>query len=71
MELKAPLHGRVRNTECKGLVINYGDGGGGAVGYKMGKIRVRNFSRPPPPPFKEWELFAAPPSIRLKLQATM
>ena len=27
----------------KGLVINYGEGGG----YKMGKSRVRNFLRPP------------------------
>ena len=30
---------------CKGLVINYGEGGGG---YNMGKSRVRNSLRPPP-----------------------
>ena len=30
----------------KGLVINYGEGGGG---YKMGKSRVWNFLCPPPP----------------------
>ena len=49
----------------KGLVINYGEGGGG---YKMGKSRVRNFLRPPSrqgktfcaPPFKEWKLFVTP-----------
>ena len=53
----------------KGLVINYGEGG-----YKMGKLRVRNFCAPPPhpqdrvkvfapPPFKGWELFAPPFSL--------
>ena len=30
----------------KGLVINYGEGGGG---YKMGKSLVQNFLHPPPP----------------------
>ena len=63
----------------KGLVINYGEGG-----LQNGKIGVRNFWRPPPPPprqrktfqpplplfLKEWKLFADPPSIWLKLQAT-
>ena len=51
----------------EGLVINYGRGG-----YKMGKLRVRNFLHPPPPqdrvklfappppPFKEWKLFQLP-----------
>ena len=34
------IHG-ARDT--KGLVINYGEGGG----YKMGKSRVQNFLRPP------------------------
>ena len=47
-------------------------------GYEMGKSRVQNFLRAPPPPaqdrvklFKEWKLFAPPPrlSIWLKLQA--
>ena len=61
--------------EDKGLVINYGE-----VGYKMGKLRVRNFLRPPPsrqgktfrtpPPFKEGKVFCAPPSIWLRIQAT-
>ena len=50
----------------KGLVIDYGEGGG----YKMGKSRIRNFLVPPPqdrvklcvppPPFKEWKLYAPP-----------
>ena len=48
----------------KGLVINYGEGGG----YKMGKSRVRNCLRPPSrqgktfraSPFKEWKLFVPP-----------
>ena len=30
---------------CKGLVINYGEGGG----VKMGKLQVQNFLRPPLP----------------------
>ena len=42
----------------------------GRGGYKMGKLRVQNFLRPPPsrqgktfraPPFKEWKLFTPPP----------
>ena len=47
-------------------------------GYKMGKLRVRNFFCPPPsprqgktfhaPPFKEWKPFTPPPTIWLKLQ---
>ena len=59
----------------KGLVINYGEGGGG-----MGKPQVPKLFAPPPsrqgkifraPLFKEWKLFAPPPpSIWLKLQAT-
>ena len=31
------------SLQHKGLVINYGEGGG----YKMGKSRVQNFLRPP------------------------
>ena len=57
------------------MVINYGEGG-----YKMGKSRVQNFLRPPPPqdriklfapPFQRVETFRAPPTIWLKLQATV
>ena len=60
----------------KGLVIHYGEGG-----YKMGKSSEAFCNSPPPPhsrqgktfcapPFKHWQLFAPPPSIWLKLQAT-
>ena len=52
-----------------GPVISYKGGGGG---YKMGKLRVRNFLHPPsrqgtifhaPPPlnYKSWKLFIPPP----------
>ena len=52
--------------ECtKGLVINYGEGGG----YKMGKSRVRNFLRPPPPPSRQGKTFCAPPFKDWKLFA--
>ena len=52
--------------DTKGLLINYGEGGG----YKMGKSRVQNFLRHPlktglnflRPPFKEWKLYA--PSLQ-------
>ena len=47
MELKAPLHGRVRNTECKGLVINYGEGGGGGGGLQNEKITGPKLFAPP------------------------
>ena len=65
-------NGRMAIT--KGLVINYGEGGG----YKMGKLRVRNFLRPPPqdrvklfaPPLLKIGNFSRPPTIWLKLQAT-
>ena len=59
----------------KGLVINYGEGGG----LQNGKIAGPKVFAPPsrqgqtfcaPPPFKEWKLFAPLPSIWLKLQAT-
>ena len=57
----------------EGRVINYGEVGWG-IGYKIGKSRVRNFLRPPPPsgqgktfrappPFKKWKLFAPPFNI--------
>ena len=36
------LFNQIKNRH-KGLVINYGEGGG----YKMGKSRVQNFLRPP------------------------
>ena len=39
--------GRGGKSFGKGLVINYGEGGGEG-GYKMGKSRVRNFLRPLP-----------------------
>ena len=41
----------------KGLVINYGEGG-----YKMGKLRFRNFKlyAPPPPPQSLWLKLQAP-----------
>ena len=50
---------------AKGLVINYGEGGG----YKMGKSRVRNFLCPPPrdrvklfsPPLLKSGNFSRPP----------
>ena len=48
----------------KGLVINYGEGGGG---LQNGKIAGLKFVAPPPPQdrvklfaFKEWKLFAPP-----------
>ena len=68
----------------KGLVINYGEGGGG---YKMGKSRVRNFLRPPSrqgktfrapllksgnvlrPPSRQGKTFRTPPFKEWKLYA--
>ena len=59
-----------------GLIINYGEGGGG---LQNGKITGPKLFAPPPPPpsrqgktfhvppFKERKLFAPPPLIWLKL----
>ena len=49
----------------------YANSRSGVIKWEMGKSRVRNFLRPPPPqdrvklfapppPFKEWKLFASP-----------
>ena len=35
----------------------------GRGGYKMGKSRVRNFLRPPPPPLKTGLNFSRPPTL--------
>ena len=53
---------------CKGVVINYGEGGL-QNGKTMGPQDRVELSAPPPP-FKELKHFAPPPSIYLKLQAT-
>ena len=45
-------------TNCKGLFINHGVGGGS---YKMGKSQFRNFVRSPLPPEDRVKLFAPPP----------
>ena len=71
-ELLVPC--RQPSHDPKGLVINYGEGGGG---YKMGKSQARHFLRPPQdrvklfvsPLLKSGD-YLRPPSILLKLQAT-
>ena len=55
-----PLFCGMRNggmNDNKGLIINYGEGG-----YKMGKSRVQNFLRPPPPQDRV-KLFVPPPFL--------
>ena len=59
--------GQIGNIKTKGLVINYGEGGGATKWENRGS---KTFCAPPPsrqgktfcapPPFKEWKLFVPP-----------